>query len=115
MASMTHRDPLSFSPDAAMSAVFQRQAATAQRLRSSTAAERIAKIRRLRDAVIAHTEDWYAAARADFRKPPGEVDLAEILPVCLEANEAIRNAKKWMKIKRWAPAAIFNMCRAGAA
>jgi aldehyde dehydrogenase (NAD+) len=103
MASMTHRDPLSFSPDAAMAAVFQRQAATAQRLRSSTATERIGKIRRLRDAVIAHTEDWYAAARADFRKPPGEVDLAEILPVCLEANEAIRNTKKWMKIKRVRP------------
>ncbi len=77
--------------------VFERQAATAIHLRSSTAAERIAKIRKLRDAVIAHTEDWYKAAYADFRKPEGEVDLAEILPVCVEANDAIRNLKKWMK------------------
>ena len=77
--------------------VFERQAATALRLRSSTAPERIAKIRALRDAVIAHTDDWYKAAYADFRKPEGEVDLAEILPVCVEANDAIRNLKKWMK------------------
>lgn len=90
-------------PDAAMQDVFARQAAFAQRLRSSTAQERIAKIRRLRDAVIAHTDDWYAAAAADFRKPPGEVDIAEILPVCLEANDAIRHLKKWMKNKRVRP------------
>ena len=81
-------------------AVFERQAATALRLRSSTAPERIAKIRKLRDAVIAHTDDWYKAAYADFRKPEGEVDLAEILPVCVEANDAIRNLKKWVKPTR---------------
>ena len=77
--------------------VFALQAATALRLRQSTWAERVAKIRRLRDAVIARTRDWYRAAQADFGKPPGEVDLAEILPVCLEANAAIRHLKKWMK------------------
>lgn len=81
-------------------AVFDSQAATALRLRSSTAKERIAKIRKLRDAVISHTEDWYRAAYLDFKKPPGEVDLAEILPVCVEANDAIRNLKKWMKPTR---------------
>jgi aldehyde dehydrogenase (NAD+) len=80
-----------------ISQVFDAQAATALRLRSSTANERIAKIRRLRNAVIAHTEDWYHAAYLDFKKPQGEVDLAEILPVCMEANDAIRNLKKWMK------------------
>lgn len=80
--------------------VFQNQAATALRLRSSTAEERIAKIRKLRDTVIAHADDWYRAAYADFKKPAGEVDLAEILPVCVEANDAIRHLKKWMKPKR---------------
>ena len=77
--------------------VFDSQAATALRLRSSTAKERIAKIRKLRDAVISHTEDWYQAAYLDFKKPQGEVDLAEILPVCVDAIDAIRNLKKWMK------------------
>lgn len=83
--------------------VFARQAATAQRLRQSSWQERVAKIRQLRDAVIARTEEWYRAAHADFGKPPGEVDLAEILPVCLEANDAIRNLKKWMKPRRVRP------------
>lgn len=83
-----------------MQEVFASQAATAQRLRTSTAQERIKKIRKLRDAVISHTEDWYRAAEADFKKPQGEVDLAEILPVCLEANDAIRHLKKWMKPAR---------------
>ena len=85
---------------ARMKEVFDRQAATALRLRSSTADERIAKIRKLRDAVIARADEWYAAAYADFKKPPGEVDLAEILPICVEANDAIANIRKWMKPKR---------------
>ncbi len=80
-----------------MQKVFELQGATALRLRISTADERIAKIRKLRDVVIAHTEDWYRAAYADFKKPPGEVDLAEILPVCVEANDAIKNLKRWMR------------------
>lgn len=83
--------------------VFALQAATALRLRQSTWQERVAKIRQLRDAVIARTEAWYRAAHADFGKPPGEVDLAEILPVCLEANDAIRHLKKWMKPRRVRP------------
>lgn len=84
-------------PTVQMQQIFDAQAPIALRLRSSTAAERIEKIRKLRDAVIAHTEDWYRAAYADFKKPAGEVDLAEILPICIEANDAIRNLKKWMK------------------
>ena len=94
-----------------MQDVFARQEATALRLRSSTALERIAKIRRLRDAVIAHTEDWYRAAYADFKKPQGEVDLAEILPVCVEANDAIRHLKKWMKPKRVWPTLLTGGTR----
>jgi aldehyde dehydrogenase (NAD+) len=83
-----------------MREVFERQGATALRLRSSSADERIAKVRKLRDAVIAHADDWYRAADADFHKPPGEVDLGEILPVCVEANDAIRHIRKWMKPRR---------------
>ena len=91
-----HADPT----HSRLQAVFARQAETALRLRQSSWPERVAKIRRLRDAVIARTEAWYAAAHADFGKPPGEVDLAEILPVCLEANDAIRHLKQWMKPQR---------------
>lgn len=92
--------PQSHPSTTRMQEVFDSQARTALQLRNSNAHERITKIRRLRDAVIAHTDDWYRAAYADFKKPPGEVDLAEILPVCVEANDAIRNLKKWMKPRR---------------
>ena len=61
--------------------VFARQRETALRLRTSTASERIAKIKKLRDAVTARTEALYAAGQADFRKPSAEMDLAEILPM----------------------------------
>jgi aldehyde dehydrogenase (NAD+) len=83
-----------------MQAIFERQGVRAIALRTSTAAQRIAKITRLRDCLLAHTESLYVAAYADFKKPPGEVDLAEILPVCMEANDAIRHLRKWMKPKR---------------
>jgi aldehyde dehydrogenase (NAD+) len=90
-----------------ISEVFERQQATALRLRSSTAAERIAKIVKLRDAFIANTPAWYEAGHADFRKPAGEVDLAEILPVVVEANDAIRNLKGWRKPKRVWPTLLL--------
>ncbi len=102
--------------------VFDSQSATALRLRSSTAEQRIEKLKRLRDAVLAHTDNLYEAAYADFKKPKGEVDLAEILPVCAEANDAISHLKKWMKPTRvWprcsqqAPAAMCSTCRVGVA
>ncbi|MFM7026712.1 MAG: aldehyde dehydrogenase family protein [Limnohabitans sp.] len=88
---------------ARLQAIFAQQGATALRLRQSTWQERVARIRRLRDAVIARTPDWYRAAHADFGKPPGEVDLAEILPVCLEANDAIAHLRQWMKPRRVRP------------
>src|SRR5690349_20812446 len=77
--------------------VFDRQRETALRLRLSTAKERIAKIQKLHDAMLAHQQDFYDAAYKDFKKPPAEVDLAEILPVVSEAKHVMRKLKSWMK------------------
>ncbi len=88
------------SSDSNIQMVFERQGRTALQLRSSTAAQRIAKIKMLRDAVIAHTDAFYEAAYLDFKKPPGEVDVAEILPVCAEADDAIAHLAQWMKPTR---------------
>lgn len=79
---------------------FEAQGPAALRLRTSTAQERIAKIRRLLDAVLAHRDAFYEAAYRDFKKPPAEVDLAEILPVVSEAKHAMRALKGWMKPQR---------------
>lgn len=77
--------------------VFEGQRATALQLRTSTLEQRLAKIRKLRDAMLAHREELLAAGYADFKKPPAEVELTELLPVVAEANDAIRGLKKWMK------------------
>ena len=47
--------------------VFELQRATALRLRTSTAAERIAKIKRLKESVLANIEAFYEAAEQDFK------------------------------------------------
>ncbi|MFT4045771.1 MAG: aldehyde dehydrogenase family protein [Solimonas sp.] len=88
--------------DADIARAFDAQLPTALRLRTSTAKERVARIRRLLDAVLAHREAFYAAGYADFRKPPAEVDLTEILPVVAEAKHAMRSVKQWMKpVRVW--------------
>lgn len=89
--------PATNTLDAEVRRVFEKQFATAIQLRRSTAAERIAKIKKLRDSVLAHSADFYAAMAADFKKPAVEVDLTEILPVVAEANDTMRKLKKWMK------------------
>ena len=56
MLDMTHRTLVTQEH---VGKVFASQAATALRLRTSTAQERIAKITKLRDAVLARREEWY--------------------------------------------------------
>jgi aldehyde dehydrogenase (NAD+) len=80
--------------------VFRLQQAFAPSLRTTTAKERIAKIRKLRDAVQAHAEQLYLAGAADYGKPSAEVDLAELMPIIAEANHTCSNLKKWMKPRR---------------
>jgi len=77
--------------------VFERQRETAIRLRSSTLDERKAKIKKLKETVLAHSEEFFAAGYADFKKPPAEVELTEIFPVVAEANDALRKLGGWMK------------------
>ena len=60
---------------------FQGQAATALRRRTSTADQRIAKLKRLKEAVERHAPALYEASFKDYRKPSLEVDITEILPI----------------------------------
>lgn len=83
--------------------LFDAQWATALRLRSSTPAERRAKLAALRDAVLRRREDFRAAFQADFRKPALEVELSELLPVIDEIAHAMRHLRRWMKPRRVAP------------
>ena len=79
--------------------LFAQQASTALALRTSTARERVGKLKRLRDAVLSRRQAWYTAFAADLRKPALEVDLTELLPVVDEARHAIAQLARWMRPK----------------
>ena len=82
--------------------VFASQQETALRWRSSTAQQRLARITRLRDAVMARREQFYAAFAQDYRKAPAEVEASEFLPVMEEIRQARGLLKRWMKpTKMW--------------
>lgn len=96
--------------DAEIRRVFERQRATALQWRRSTVAERLARIRKLKAAVLAHREEFIKAGEADFRKPPAEVELTEILPVVAEANDAIRKLRRWVKpLRVWPSRTSFGL------
>ena len=84
-------------------AAFDAQQATALRWRASAAAERIARVKRLRDALMAQREAFYAAFESDYRKSPAEVEASEFLPVMEEIRQVLGALKRWMKPRRHWP------------
>lgn len=77
----------------------QREFWDQERPRSSVA-DRIAKIRRVHDALLANRREIRQALWADYKKPPDEVDFSEIYPAVTEARHAMRRLKRWMKPRR---------------
>jgi len=90
------------SPDTLQS-LFDAQAETALRWRSSPAGERRERLKRLKSAVLDHRADFYRAGEADFRKPPAEVDVGELMPVLGELTHAISHVGRWMRPRRVLP------------
>lgn len=85
-----------------MQAVFDSQQMTALRWRESTAKERIARIVRLREAMMARRDAFYAAFAQDYRKAPAEVEASEFLPVMEEVRHVLGQLKRWMRpLKMW--------------
>ncbi len=83
-----------------MQTVFEAQGPKALALRSSTAGDRIARIKALREALLAQREALYAAFAQDMRKSKAEVEATELMPVLDEMRHAIGGLKGWMKPKR---------------
>lgn len=94
---LTSIPPVAESDPLHIKAVFDSQQETALRWRESTARERTDRIRRLRDAMMAHREAFYDAFMQDYRKPPSEVEGSEFLPVMDEMRHAIGRTRHWMK------------------
>ncbi len=75
----------------------------------STAAERIAKLKRFHQAISDYTPEIRQALYDDFRKHPSETDLTEIYCITGEIKHAVRHLKRWMKPNRVAtPIALLG-------
>jgi aldehyde dehydrogenase (NAD+) len=72
---------------------------TANSWRISTSAERISRLKSIREWIKEHQKDLHLALLSDFQKPPTETDLSEIFTVTSEINHAIKHLKFWMKPK----------------
>ena len=91
---------------ARMRAVFDSQGATALAWRESTADERIARLKRLREAVLARRDALHDAFLRDYRKSPTEVEASELLPLMDELRHAIGRLRRWMRPRRVRPTSV---------
>ena len=80
--------------------LFDRQQANAQRLKLSTAEERIARLKKMQTYLLDHTEEAKKVTYDDFRKPGFETVLGELFGLNGELNYTIKNLKKWLKPQR---------------
>jgi aldehyde dehydrogenase (NAD+) len=80
--------------------IFSLQRARKREVARSTAAERTAKLVRLRDAIVAHRDAVYEAMWADFHKHGVEVELTEIAPTLVDLDHARTNLAAWMRPSR---------------
>jgi aldehyde dehydrogenase (NAD+) len=80
--------------------LFDRQAAHRWAMATTTAAERGARLKRLRDAIRDRRAEICAAIEADFGKHPVEGELTEVLPVLEELGAAIAHLRDWMRPRR---------------
>jgi aldehyde dehydrogenase (NAD+) len=80
--------------------IFALQQAHRWEVARSTAAERAAKLARLKDAIVSHRETVHEAMWADFHKHAVEVELTEIAPALLDLDHARSNVAGWMQPSR---------------
>jgi aldehyde dehydrogenase (NAD+) len=76
--------------------VFAAQQAHQWNVKASTAAERKAKLAKLKAAVEAHADDIVAAVLDDTRKPEGEIRVTEVMNVTSNIQRNIDNLDAWM-------------------
>ena len=75
---------------------FERQRANRWALAQTTADQRIAKLVRLRKAIVERQDELRRVLHADYRKPAAEADLTELQPVLGEIAHTIAHLEKWM-------------------
>lgn len=100
MSEITAAPALSPEIQKNIQAAFELQSRHQWRIGATDASERIAKLRRLHDAMLQYRNEIKAALFSDFGKSSTEVDISEIGVVNSEIRHAIRNLRSWMTPKR---------------
>ena len=80
-----------------ISRVFDLQREHQWDVKASTAAQRKAKLAKLKEAVEAHANDIVAAVQKDTRKPEQEIRVTEVMNVTSNIQRNIDNLDEWMK------------------
>jgi aldehyde dehydrogenase (NAD+) len=88
------------APAGSVRRLFDKQAAHRWTMARTTAAERVTRLKRLREEIRARRADVCAAIQADFGKHPVEAELTEVLPVLEELKLAIAQLPRWMRPRR---------------
>lgn len=83
--------------------VFNLQIQNKQKLRHTTAVERIAKLQRIKKWILTHREDIRQSIYADFKKPPIETDISEVFVLTSEIKLISRKLNKWLKPEKVTP------------
>ena len=78
-------------------ALFQSQKKNLSKIAATTAKERIVKVRKVMDWMLANPERIAKALYADYGKHIVEVKISEIMPVVSEAKHIIKHLKQWMR------------------
>jgi aldehyde dehydrogenase (NAD+) len=87
--------------------VFQMQRGNRAALKASTAAQRCARLQKLRAAIVAHAEEIDEALYLDLRKPRMGAQHFEITSVLEEIDVALANLDAWMQPEAVPPSAHF--------
>ena len=77
--------------------IFKAQQAHKYTLRKNNAAQRIDKLRSLRNAITKYEAEIYSALQQDLRKSTFEAAVTELLFVYAELDFAIKNLRNWMQ------------------
>ena len=77
--------------------IFKLQLENQYKIGNSSASERIAKLKRLHQAVLKYRPEIKEALYKDYRKHPSEVDLTEVYPVTSEIKHTKSHLRKWMR------------------
>jgi aldehyde dehydrogenase (NAD+) len=80
--------------------VFKTQQAYKYTLRKSNAAQRIAKLKALRETIEKYETQIYIALQHDLRKSTFETAVTELFFIYGELDFAVKNLSAWMSVKR---------------